>query len=934
MMKRLIYIALFITLSKALSAQCPDRAFLYHRIVWLRDSSTVSADDQLRELNVYLKKINNCPYRNDSTHAMLIARIGWLYSLQKDFSLAIDFTNQAVDMIHRHLSNPNINESHLIKYYNNLRIFYDSTAQENRMIETRDSCIGVAVRLQTGFNYAMQHLAWKALWLFEKGDYYNCINIASLAENICQKTGYFIEYKPYYTIFKINSLIQLKNYQTANQLVDTAIRESLISRNAIYIGSLFNVKSDIAASTGDTKEAIRCMKLALHYNKKTGYHSGYATSWNNLGYKLYFRKLHQNDKALANCREALQWVSNDEVIDILKNIANIYVSQGDFDQAFDYFHRAFSKIHPGTDENNLLQVWNEEKSGNITAEYVIYLLLDKADAYFIRFKQNHDDPDLQHALRIYKTADRFMDRMKNEQTEISSKLYWRLAGRRLYEQAIESCFLSANTDEAFYFFEKSRAVLLYDQLRQQKIGDKEMSEMAMLKRTIQRTEKSMSGLDPASDQYATLQRNLFSSKQALSRADQLVMARSPWYYQSLVDTSFVRLAAVQHGMTTLGTETILEFFQGDSSVYLLTIHSKKSRITRIDKNLFEKSVARFSSYLISANLQNSDISGFMQCSQDLFHLIFPVNAPPPGKTIISPDGNYFPFEALVSKQNPSGPEYFLNDHVTSYTYSVRYLLNEFKSDSTFSAGSFLGLAPVHYSDSLRLSPLIRSNVSLEKISYSFPQARTLLESDASRNNFMKLFDGYRIIQLYTHASDSSSSGEPVIYFSDSALYLSELIPEKKPATRLIVLSACETGNGKLYQGEGVFSFNRGFAALGIPGSVINLWDVENEATYMITELFYKYVSEGLSTDIALQKAKLDFIKSSARERRLPYYWAAPVLVGKTEILVVSGNSKFPTAWLIAGVMLTGFFLYYLWGRRKKIDGAGTVPKHDKDHFFT
>ena len=106
---------------------------------------------------------------------------------------------------------------------------------------------------------------------------------------------------------------------------------------------------------------------------------------------------------------------------------------------------------------------------------------------------------------------------------------------------------------------------------------------------------------------------------------------------------------------------------------------------------------------------------------------------------------------------------------------------------------------------------------MEKISSYFPQARTLIESYASRNNFMKLFDGYRIIQLYTHSADSSSSGEPVIYFSDSALYLSELIPEKKPATRLIVLSACETGNGKLYQGEGIFSFNRGFAALGISG---------------------------------------------------------------------------------------------------------------------
>ena len=328
----------------------------------------------------------------------------------------------------------------------------------------------------------------------------------------------------------------------------------------------------------------------------------------------------------------------------------------------------------------------------------------------------------------------------------------------------------------------------------------------------------MSELDPASGQYAELQRNLFFSKQELDRVEQLARIRNPWYYQSLIDTSFVSLAALQNGMKNLGTETILEFFQGDSGVYLLNIHSKKTQITRIDKNQYEKIVDRYSAYLKSAELQNRDFNGFIKCSHDLFQLIFPTEAPPPGKTIISPDGIYFPFEALAGHQSLSDPEYFLNDHVVSYTYSVRYLLNDFKRDSTMATGNFLGFAPVHYPDSLRLSPLMRSNVSLEKISFSFPHSRTLLESHASRNNFMKLFDGYRIIQLYTHAADSSSSGEPVIYFCDSALYLSELIPEKKPATRLIVLSACETGNGKLYQGEGVFSFNRGFAALGIPAS--------------------------------------------------------------------------------------------------------------------
>ena len=124
---------------------------------------------------------------------------------------------------------------------------------------------------------------------------------------------------------------------------------------------------------------------------------------------------------------------------------------------------------------------------------------------------------------------------------------------------------------------------------------------------------------------------------------------------------------------------------------------------------------------------------------------------------------------------------------------------------------------------------------------------------------MHQFSQYRIIQLYTHASDSSINNEPVIYFADSALYLSDLISEHKSHTQLIVLSACETGIGKIYQGEGVFSFNRGFAALGIPAAITNLWSVDNTSTYLLTELFYKWLAKGLPTDVELQKAKLDFL---------------------------------------------------------------------------
>ena len=180
----------------------------------------MNAADQLKELNICLEKINGCPYQNDSTHAMLIARIGWLYSLQNDFTDAVDFTTRAIDMIHLHLSSRNINESHLIKYYNNLSILFDSTGQEKHMMEARDSCIAICLRLHSAPDYSVPALDKKVKYLFEKGDYYDCMNTASLAENICRETGYNAEYISYYIIYRINSLILLGQYELADRLAD------------------------------------------------------------------------------------------------------------------------------------------------------------------------------------------------------------------------------------------------------------------------------------------------------------------------------------------------------------------------------------------------------------------------------------------------------------------------------------------------------------------------------------------------------------------------------------------------------------------------------------------------------------------------------------------------------------------------------------------
>ena len=176
---------------------------------------------------------------------MLLARIGWLYSTQKEFVTAINLTKAAISMIHQHFSDRGINESHLVKYYNNLQILYDSTAQEKLKIEAIDSCIAVTVRLQTGFYFGMQNIDWKISYLFEKGDYYDCINLASLAENICRRTGYNSQFVAYYIIWKINALLIMKFDKEADQLTDQTIQECILAKNEYYIGSLYNIKADI-----------------------------------------------------------------------------------------------------------------------------------------------------------------------------------------------------------------------------------------------------------------------------------------------------------------------------------------------------------------------------------------------------------------------------------------------------------------------------------------------------------------------------------------------------------------------------------------------------------------------------------------------------------------------------------------------------------------
>ena len=405
--------------------------------------------------------------------------------------------------------------------------------------------------------------------------------------------------------------------------------------------------------------------------------------------------------------------------------------------------------------------------------------------------------------------------------------------------------------------------------------------------------------------FRSIQKELIVAKQALDRLGQTIKQHNPLYYQSFLDTSFVTLQEVKKKLLA-DRQVLFELFEGDSAVYSLLITPGKTYFNKISKIDFDSTTKAYIGYISNQSLLNRKFEDYTKTANYLYRLIFGGNSLPEGRIIISPYGHYFPFEALVTSMSPE-PVYFLNKHAVSYTYSARYLMNDFGINTSDAANNFLGVAPVQYVSGMSLVDLHGSDLSLKEIGSYFSRSKILIKNHATKNDFLQQYSKYKIIQLYTHAADSSSNGEPVIHFVDSSLYLSDLIAENKPFTRLIVLSACETGSGKLYEGEGVFSFNRGFAALGIPAAITNLWSVDNTSTYKLTELFYKYLTEGLPTDIALQKAKLEFLQTSTKEKSMPCFWAGPVLVGKTDTIKLS--KPYSWKWIVLVACIGGMIFF-------------------------
>ena len=918
-------------LGTSVSGQCPEKNILWKRMSYLRDSTKLSSQEELTALLPYVDSMKACSNKNDSVHARLFRRIGYLYYIQTDFIKALEYYGEYVSIVSENAGKPSMNIENLPAGYYWLSVIYDSLGMINEKWKALDNCANMAEKVGIVDRSNLYALYSRMIYFIDIGDYYRCIDYAMRCETLGRnyakgnsglenKAG--LEYMLASSLVKAQVLLITGEYNAAEKILANKVDEYEKTGSIGYLGIIYEQLANLQKHKGDYFRVHQYLKNALRSYQQEKSAIGYKRILKIIGTEIYYKHFKNYDSALYCFQKALKIKNRDEslsdddafeTLSILSNIANVQVQKGNYDLAFHYFQLALNQIAPGMNESGMIRGTPEDYFKQEKIYYRTNLLIDKANAYRQLYKQKQQASALATALHMYKSADQLLDSIKTVLTEYQSKLFWRKYSKGLYENAIEACYLNNDATSAFYFFEKSRAVLLHDQLNEQRwLGEKDILKQTELQRKILQTERELLSTDRNSKKYDGLQKELFFKKHELDLLRQQIKTSNPLYYQNFLDTGFITVNEVRQKVFN-DHQALIELFAGDSAVYALIVTPSQCILTKINKAAFDSFSRSYSNYLSSADLLNRDFDGYVKTARELYRLIFQGFPIPKGRTIISPDGQYFPFEALIISSADQPPVWFLSDHPVSYTYSARFLTNNFITTSaTATVKNFMGIAPVNFPPALFLAALPGSDRSLQKMQSYVNDADNLTTSAASRNNFLHRYYTYKIIQLYTHSSDSSDQGEPVIYFADSALYLSDLIGDNKPSTSLIVLSACETGKGKIYQGEGVFSFNRGFAALGIPAAISNLWSVDNESTYMLTELFYKWLAKGLPTDVALQKAKLEFLQTVSKEKSLPFYWAAPVLVGKTEIIELA--KPYPWKW-IAILATIGFVVFWLMRRK-------------------
>lgn len=899
---RLYQLIIIFIISGKLFGQCPTDASLFELV---SKSKTLQPDKLIPKLEKLLKDVESCKDLKDSTIGNIYYNLSNTCFLKKDEKktlyygkMALKYWESYVKLKPRGLTYA----AYIVAAYNHIFLnyieaikYYKLTIEYSADNYWKSYCLKLIsdLELELGDFESMLNSLQKAQTYAELSNQNQSIYLMSEIYN-CKGMAY------YRSGFDKKAIENLKLAQSFHQRYykATNIEEGeLIGNIFLNMGVSYSNLKNFRASLENYKNAE---KTFAQSNLTRLLHNVYG----NLG--LLYSSINQYEEANNMYIKAVKSFGNQ------KNsveLSRIYLNYSNSLKAENKLDSAIKTIETAVQVFPLLDMKKQNFAIIRSKRTLFYIFRDYGKFLLAAYEKNKDRARLNKSLEYFSYADNLLNLMRQEHQGQQSKSFWREHSRSFYESAIEACRLAKDAKKAFYFFEQSRAMLLLDDLKENNARELLSEQEKIKEKTFQsqifELQMQIENKPEQSAAYKQITQRLLSAKDLFAEFKKGLEKKYPAYYSAKYGNNFKDLNTLRHWLKDNQYNAFVTYFIGDSATYAMKIMPSAIKFIKLPRDRQNLS-SRFINFCADADTLNKHFPAFLALSNQLYKRLIQSLEVTEGRVIISYDDNFLPFEALSSS---SKKEDFLVRHCAiSYAYSANFLLESIEAKNQYSnwlsKPTFLGVAPVNFDKSLSVYDLPLSANSLKNIDDIF-DGKLLLKNDASKQAFMEQFPKHRLVQLYTHA-DTTNKG-PVFYLHNAPVYVSEIRRTQAMHTEMIVLSACKTALGKNVKGEGVFSLARSFSALGIPSLITTLWNVDEKATYEITELFYQNLSEGLPKDLALQKAKQTFINANNRNI-LPTLWAPSILIGDATPV------EQPDLWLIGIISILiigiGIFIYF------------------------
>ncbi len=721
--------------------------------------------------------------------------------------------------------------------------------------------------------------------------------------------------------YKINIaslLVKLEEFESAK-----TIYQNLLP-SAAFENEIYHNLGIISLKQQDFKKAVEYLRKVNYTNNKKSIELYY-----NFG--VSYASLNEKDSSAFYLQRALaenlKWNGrrkNSQYGMLLKYQADQLTQQLYFKEAIEEYQQAIMQFHNGFNEYDSYKN-PEQFSGVFSYINLFNTLTSKAAAFDNWYQQEKDIKFLNAALATYQSAFKLADYVEKTYDSDEARLFLGKIKHTVHSRPIDVSLLLYNLtkkreylEEAYLFDQRNKASILTLTLQENELRSAadQANELILQESSIRTnitrlTLKAAQTTDSAA--LSHINTDIRDNEIALGKLQEKLNDDPAWQQKKAIE-QIPDVNKLQEKLDN--TTALLSFHLSENE--LLTILIMPSRFeyykTAINKNFFA-AIESFKTALHSTTADQR-YTGTAVSTNLYEKLIAPLRSKLTQikRLVIIPDDelNYLPFEALQDENK----KYLIENFSIQYQYSTALLGKNEETKLPSGTLSFAPFALKGFSDSSGnyFSSLPASNSEVIKL-----KGKAFTDSVATKANFLQTINQYSTLHLATHASvNNERPAQSFIAFypstNDYKLYAKEIADLKLDSTQLVILSACETGAGKLVKGEGLMSLSRAFAYAGCPNIITSLWKAEDKTTAYLTQQLHFYLDKKYSKDKALQQAKLDLLNNKEIDPRLksPNYWAHLLFIGDYEARHHSSDW-----WWIAITILVAASVY-MFAKRKSL----------------